>query len=196
VYLVATINKSLISIKSPVILAGLFCGLLLYGCQAATPEEVTTKFWQALAQGQIEDAKNQATESSRHLVNLQDIDKHSTIKTDQVVINDLDATVETTVTRNNSPVSFKTALLKEKDGWKVDCQQTQRNIAIIPFEGVVKSLQNLGDAFTRQLEQSVPLIEKEMESLGNELKEQIDEFGRTLKKPENPNKSKAYPGTI
>jgi hypothetical protein len=170
--------------------------LLISGCQTATPEAVTTTFWQALAQGQIESAKSQTTQDTQHLVNLQDIDAHSTIKTGAIVANELNASVETTITRNNKPVTFNTVLLKEKDSWKVDYQQTQINISMIPFDGVVKSLQNLGDSFTKQLEESVPLIEKEMESLGNELKEQIDEFGRALEKPKDPVKPKPYPDTI
>jgi len=189
-------TKSLsLSIKSPVV-AGLFCVLLLYGCQAATPEDVTTKFWQALAQGQIENAKNQATLSCQHLVNLRDIDKHSVIKIGEVVADDLNASVETTISRTNKPVTFNTVLVKEKDSWKVDYQQTQINISMIPWDGVVKSLQNLGDAFTKQLEQSVPIIEKEMESLGNDLKDQIDEFGRSLEKPKDSGKPESHPNTI
>lgn len=162
---------------------------------------MTTKFWQALAQGQIETARTQATESSQHLVNLNDIAQHSTVKTGEVIITELDATVETIITRNDKPVSFDTVLLKEKDSWKVDYQQTRINISMIPFDGIAKSLQNLGDSFAKQLEESVPLIEKEMESLGNELKGQIDEFGRSLgkpqeEKPHDPGKPKPYPGTI
>jgi hypothetical protein len=194
---VATIEKSLITAKSPAILVGLFCILLLFGCQAATPEEVTTRFWQALAQSQIDVAKNQTTLSSQHLVNLQDIDKHSTIKTGEVNADEVNASVVTTINRNNKPITFKTILLKEKNNWKVDFQQTHSNIVMLPFEGIAKSFQELGDTFTNQLEQTVPLIEKEMESLGNELKEQIDEFGRNLKEPENtPDKSKTNPGSI
>lgn len=186
----------LLLITSPVRFAGLFCVFLLYGCQAATPEDVTTKFWQALAQGQLEVAKKQATQSSQHLVNLQDIDKHSTIKIGQAVINDPNASVETTINRNNKPVTFNTVLLKDQESWKVDFQQTHTNIAMVPFDGVVKSLQNLGDSFAKQLEESVPLIEKQMEALGNELKQQLDEFGRSLKKPQDPSKPKSQPNTI
>lgn len=193
--MVRTKSPSL-SIKSPVIFTGLFCVLLLYGCQATTPEEVTTKFWQALAQGQVETAKARATISTQHLVNLKNITQHSTIKTGEVVINELDATVETIITRNDKPVSFNTVLLLEKDVWKVDYQQTQTNISMIPWDGVVKGLQNLGDAFTKQLEESVPLIEKKMESLGNELKKQIDEFGHSLEKPKDPGKLQSQPNTI
>jgi hypothetical protein len=182
--------------KSPASLVGFFCFFLLFGCQAATPEQVTTKFWQALAQSQLETAKNHATLSSQHLVNLEDIDKRSTIKTSEVIADEFNASVETTINRKNKPVTFKTVLLKEKDTWKVDFQQTHTNIAMVPFEGIAKSLKQLGDTFTNELEQSVPLIEKEIESLGNELKDQIDEFGHNLKKPTIPNNSTDNSGSI
>lgn len=171
--------------------------LFFYGCQTAkTPEDVTIVFWQALAKNQIEIAKSYATLNSQHLINLQDIEKQATVKTGQAVINEDDATVETTITRNSKPVSFNTALVKEKDGWKVDYQQTRANMFMIPFDGVVKSLENLGNAFGKQLEQQIPLIEKQMESIGDELKKQIDEFGKSLEKPVDPAKSKPHSGPI
>ena len=158
-------------------------------------------FWQAIAQGQLEIAKKFATQNSQQqlvpqAINPQQIDKNSTITIGAVVGNDLNAVVETTFMRTNKPITFNTVLLKENDGWKVDYQQTRVNISMVPFDGIVKSLQGIGDAFTQQLEQSVPIIEKEMESFGNELKKQLDEFGRSLKKPQDPNNTKSHPGTI
>lgn len=185
-------------LKSPVKFSGLFFVLLLplCGCESGNPEGTTTKFWQALAQGQINIAKKQATQNSQNMVTLQDIDTHSAISTGQVTINELDAMVETTISRNNKPITFNTVLLKEQGSWKVDFQQTHTNIAMIPFEGIVKSLENLGDSLTKELEEAVPQIEKEIESMGNELKEQLDEFGRSLKKPQDPYKPKPHPNTI
>jgi hypothetical protein len=197
VYL-AVKTKPLLSLtKSPARLAGLFCLLLLLNsCQTATPEDVTTKFWQSLAQGQLEAAKNHVTVSSQHLVNPQDIDTHSPIKINQAIINEEIATVETSITRNKRPVAFNTILVKEKDEWRVDYQQTQINISMIPFDGVIKSLENLGNTLGKQLEQQIPAIQKEMESIGGELKNKIDEFGHSLEQPEIPNKPKTRPGTI
>jgi hypothetical protein len=196
VFLVATTKPLFVSIKSPTIIVGLFCFALLFGCQEKTPEEVTANFWQALAQSQLAIAKELATSNSNDLINLNDIDKHSPIKTGPVVVDELNASVETTITRNNKPITFNTVLYRENDGWKVDFQQTHTNIAMVPFEGIAKSLQNIGETFTKQLEQTAPLIEREMESLGNQLKQQIDEFGKALKKPENINNPKADGGSI
>jgi hypothetical protein len=182
------------TIKSPVLFAGLFCIFLLYGCEPTTPDGVTAKFWQTLAQGDLETAKKQATQTTQHLVTLKDIDNHSTITTGEVTLNDqTSALVTTTINRNKKPVTFNTVLLKEKDAWKVDFAQTHTNIAMVPFDGVVKKLEELGDKFTKGLEESVPLIEKEMENFGNELKGQLDEFGRSLKKPPNPNPNSPKP---
>ena len=132
----------------------------------------------------MKNAKKHVTLGSQHLVNLQDIETHSTIKIGVAVIqeSDADATVETTITRNKRQVTFNTVLLKENDTWKVDYLQTQMNISMIPFGEVAKSLQNLGDAFAKQLEKQLPIIQKEMESLGDELKNQIDELGRSFGK--------------
>lgn len=183
-----TIKSSRLAFKSPVAIAGLFCILLISGCQTGkSPEEVTALFWQTLAQGKIDNAKKHVTQESQHLVNLQDIDTHSSIKTGVAVVEETAAKVETTITRNKRQVTFDTVLLKENDAWKVDYLQTQMNISMIPFGEVVKSLQNLGDTFAKQLEQQLPQIQKEMESLGNQLKNEIDELGRSLNKPKIPN---------
>lgn len=194
----ATTKPLALLIKSPVKLAGLFCILLFFsGCQSGkSPEEVTTAFWQALAQGQIEKARIHVTDGSKHLVNLQDIEKNSTIDIGEAIVEDSNASAPTTITRHNKRVTFDTVLLLEQDVWKVDFLQTQMNISMLPLDGVFKSLQNLGGTFAKQLEKQLPLIQKEMESLGEELKKQIDEFGRSLEKPQDPNAKKPQPGSI
>jgi hypothetical protein len=187
----------MLSIKSPVLFAGLFCVFLLCGCEPTTPEAVTTRFWQTLAQGELEASKTQVTQATQHLVTLKDIDNHSKISIGAVTLSDqTNALVVTTINRNKKPVTFDTVLLKEQDSWKVDFAQTHTNIAMMPFDGIVKSLENLGDSLTKKLEEAVPQIEREMESMGNELKNQLDEFGKSLKKPQDPNKPKLHPNTI
>jgi hypothetical protein len=185
---------------SPATMAGLFLFVLLLisGCQTnKSPEQVTQSFWQALAQGQVENAKKYVTQDSQHLVNPQDIDKFSTIKTNAANIDEEDARVETTITRNKQIVTFDTVLQKENDAWKVDYLQTQINISMLPLGDVIKSLQNLGGTFAKQLEKQLPLLQKEMESLGKDLKDQIDQFNRSLEKSIPPGNTKPPPpGTI
>lgn len=193
----ATTKPFVISIQSLVKLAGLFYVLVIYGCQTGTsPEEVTMHFWQTLAQGQIENSKKQATEDSKHLINLQDIEKNSTIEIGEAVINGPDATVQTTLTRHKKRITFDTVLVLENDTWKINYLQTQMNISMIPLGDVFQSLQNLGSTFAKQLEKKLPIIQNEMESLGEELKQQIDDFGRSLETPQDPNAKKTHPGTL
>jgi hypothetical protein len=198
VFLVVTTKPFALLIDSPAKLAGLFCVVLFFsGCQTGkSPEDVNTAFWQALAQGQIEKARTHATENSQHLVNLQDIEKNSTIEIGEAIVEDSNASVPTTITRHNKRVTFDTVLMLEQDVWKVDYIQTQMNISMLPLDDVFKSLQNLGGTFAKQLEKQLPLIQKEMESLGEELKKQIDKFGRSLENPQDPNAKKTHPGSI
>lgn len=175
----------------------LFMFFLMAGCQSAqSPEQVTVSFWQALAQGQQDRAEKQATQSSQHLVNIQDIDQSSSIKTGAVILEDNIARVETTILRNKRSVTFNTALVKENESWKVDYLQTQMNITMVPLGDVFKSLQNLGNTFAKQVEKQIPAIQKEMENLGKDIKDQVDEFNRSLEKPMPPTKPKPPAGTI
>jgi hypothetical protein len=185
-------------LNSPAIKAGLFCIItLLTACPSVqSPEQVTVSFWQALAKGQQDRAEKQATQSSQHLVNSQDIDQLSSIKTGAVILEGNIARVETTILRNKRSVTFDTALVKENESWKVDYLQTQMNITMLPLGDVFKSLQNLGNTFAKQVEKQIPAIQKEMENLGKDLKDQVDEFNRSLEKSAPPNKPKPPAGTI
>jgi hypothetical protein len=188
-----------VAIKTPAKLAGVIFLLgLLSGCQIGkSPEEVTRLFWQNLAQGRLDQAKQDVTANSQHLVNLQDIDKFSQVSTAEATENDdsdeVIVSVPTTITRNAHIVIFNTVLLEENNHWKVDYLKTQLNITMIPLGDVMKTLQNLGGAVVRELGQQLPLIQKEMESLGDVLKKQIDDFNRNIDKsqpyqpPQRPN---------
>lgn len=192
-----------IAAKTPVNATGVVFLLLflLAGCQTGkSPEEVATLFWQELAKGQMDSAKQHVTRNSQHLVNLQDIDRFSqvtTAKAEETEGTDVaSVTVPTTITHNKQLVSFDTVLLQEDNHWKIDYLQTQMNITMIPLGDVVKTLQNLGGTFARQLGQQLPIIQKEMESLGNELKKQIDEFNRNFDKSNRQNQAKPNRNTI
>ena len=198
----ATIRTLSLSLTSSAKFAGLFFGfLVLAGCQTGKPpEEITASFWQALAQGQLDQARTQVTQKTQHLVGLNDIDKLSTVTTGKATEDDDSARVPTTIMKNRQIVAFDTVLHLENDVWKVDYLQTQLNITLSPLGDVAKSLVELGGSFAKQLqeqlpliqksmESQLPLIQKNMESLGIELKKQIEQFNRSLKippKPSNP----------
>ena len=188
--------------KSLAGLTGLFSLLfMLSGCQAvSTPEQVTLAFWEAMAQGNPESARKHATQETQHLVIKQQNLEGASIKTGEVVIDGPNATVSTIMTlkkpESNTPLSFNTVLLKEHDLWKVEYQQTLNNLSILPFGELFKSLRAIGDAINKELEQQVPLFEKQIKSFSEELIRQLDEFRRNLEKSIPPEKQNPHSGTI
>lgn len=193
----ATIKPARLIIKGLTLSVGLFCVLNISGCQTGkSPEAVTGQFWQSLAAGKLAEAKTFASLDSEHLVNIDDIDKNSPVTTGEAIVDDNDATVQTTITRHKKTVTFDTVLRLETGVWKVDYLKTEMNISMLPLNDVVKSLQNLGGVFAKELEKQIPSLQKEMESLGEELKKQIDEFGRSLDNSQIPPTKKPSPGSI
>ena len=172
-------------IKSPVQLIGLFCiCILISACQTPkTPEQVSTAFWIALTIGDLETAKKYATRESQQLITDQDARPNATLSTGKIVIDGNQATVETNLSEQGKVIAFNTSLLKEGERWKVDFQQTRRNISAVPLSGIFKSLENIGETLNNQLEQQMPLLEKQIESFGEELKKQLEEFSRYLEDP-------------
>jgi hypothetical protein len=186
--------------NSPVLLAGLFSLLLmLSGCQTVTtPEQVAASFWEAMAEGHLENARKYATLNTQHLISQQQNLENASIETREAVIDGLNAKVPTTLTlqkpENNRILTFNTILLKESDQWKVDYQQTLNNFSTFPFGDIVKSLRSIGDVINRELEQQIPLFEKQLEFFSEELRRQMEEFRRQLEKAAPPDKQRR--GTI
>jgi hypothetical protein len=56
-------------------------------------------------------------------------------------------------------------------------------------------LNTLGESINNQLEQQIPLIEKEIEAFGQELKQQLDNFEDELKKSFPKKQKSANPDT-
>ena len=190
------------AMKSLTRLAGLFSLLfMLSGCQAvSTPEQVTLAFWEAMMQGNLESARRHATHETQNLVTKQQNLEGASIEIGEVVIDGPKATVSTSMTlkkpENNKHLSFNTVLLKEHDLWKVDYQQTLNNLSILPFGELFNSLRAIGDTINKELEQQIPLFEKQIKSFSEELIRQLDEFRRNLEKSIPPEKKKPYSGTI
>jgi hypothetical protein len=174
---------------------------LLSGCQAALPpEQVTTEFWEAMAQGNLDSARKYATQETQHLVTKQQNLEDATVKTGAILIDGSNATVATVMTlkkpENNKDLSFDTVLLKENDLWKVDYQRTLNNLSNLPFGDIFKSLQAIGETINKELGQQVPLIEKQIKSFSEELIRQLDEFRRQLEKAAPPEKQKPHSNSI
>jgi len=199
-----SLNHSLVyhTQKSLAVWAGLLSLLfLLSGCQAiSTPKQVTTAFWEAMADGDVDAARQYATEETQHLVTQQQNLEDATLKTGEVLIDGSNATVSTVLTLKkpqlNKDLSFDTVLLKENDLWKVDYQRTLNNFLNLPFGDIFKSLRAIGEILNKELEQQAPLFEQQIKSFSEELIKQLDEFRRQLEKSIPPEKQKPHSDTL
>jgi hypothetical protein len=182
-------------------LAGIFSLLfMLSGCQTAiSPEQITTAFWEAMAQGDIESARKHATAETQHLVIRQQNLEGASVKTGTAVIDGSNAKVATDITlknpERNKILSFDTVLVKENDLWKTDYRQTLNNFSILPFGEIFNSLRIIGDAINKELERQIPFFENQIKSFSEELIRQMDEFRRQLEKA-NPPRKQPPPGVI
>lgn len=174
--------------------AGLF-GLLflLSGCQSGPPpEKVTQAFWEAMAQGDPEIARTYTTQVSQYLVTKQPELEQASLRIGAAKVDGDSAKVATVLTLkrpDNKKIAFDTVLIEEDDQWKVEYLQTMNNFLHLPFGEIFKSLQGIGEAINKDLQQHLPELEKQLEGFSDGLLRQLEEFRRQLEKsipPEPP----------
>lgn len=170
------------------ILTGIFCLLfLLGGCQTIlTPEQTTTTFWKAMANGDLESARRYTTAETQYIVAKQKNIMGASLETGLIVIDDSNAKVATVITmrnpESNNVLSFDTVLFKEDETWKIDYRQTLNNLSTLPFGEVINSLRAIGDVINKKMEQQIPFFENQIKSFSDQLIQQLDEFRHQLEK--------------
>lgn len=177
-------------------LTGLFCLLLLAGCQTTpSPEEVSERFWQAMTNNDLVTARQYATTDSQDLISdesklpwpLQQV----TLQMGDSTITDHSAKVTTFVRSPNLPqnrqLSFDTLLLKQDGLWKVDYRHTLESIPTVALQILRENLKIFGEKLGHQFEQQLPFFNQLMREFTEELNQQIEEFNRRFDK-KRPNK--------
>lgn len=175
--------------------------IFLSACQAvSTPEHVTAAFWEAMADGDVEAAREYATQETRLLVVKQQNLEDASVKTGAATLDGNNARVPTAMTlsksENGKLLSFDTVLLKENGLWKIDYQRTLNNVFNLPFGDIFKSLLGLGETFNKELERQMPLFEQQFRTFSEEFVRQLDEFRRQMEKSLPPDRQKRRPGGI
>lgn len=175
--------------------------LLLSACQTAlTPEQVTQAFWQAMTDGDLVAAKSHTLKDSQHLLTRQQNLLDASLAIGKASIDGDHATVATVLTlqqpENGKVLNFDTVLAKENERWKVDYQFTLNNLSSQPFGQLFESLKGIGEAINKELEQQVPLFEKQLKSFSEELIKQLEDFRKQLEKNLPPDKKSPHSGTI
>lgn len=172
--------------SSKVISFGLLILLLMTACQSQkTPEQTTISFWSAIANNDLGLAKSYCSKQS--LCNLtapQAPFKNAQFNYKKIVINDQHATVETEIiSESNVKTTFSTFLIKENNHWTVDYQRSSSTLSGNRlFKNLFNSLNTLEDTINQQLEQQLPIIEKEIKSFSEQLKQHADDFESKVKK--------------
>ncbi len=196
------IDRNTLRVKSPVFAGLLFILFALSGCESAqTPDQVTRSFWTALIDNDLTTAEIYVTGDSRALLasSPHDFSNITSIDTGKVIIDGNISSVETILNSEDTslrPRPFETALVIENEIWRIDYRRTLQNMTGTVFDGFFKSLQNLGEKFQNQFEKQLPLLEKELESFGEQLEKQLEEFGRQLEKKLPSKQPKPQPDTI
>ncbi|MGR9071581.1 MAG: hypothetical protein ACU833_00800 [Gammaproteobacteria bacterium] len=187
---------------SPALAGLIFLCLTIPSClHVKTPDQVALAFWEALLTDDIQTARKYATEESGTLIELPDPAwKNASPQIGEIRIKDREASVETVILPKSGPgndsYTLMTYLVQENDAWKVDYKRTRYSLPGSIFEGLFKSLQNIGETFSREIEKEMPQIEKELESFGEQLREQLDQFGKELEKILEPPQKQARPDSI
>jgi hypothetical protein len=149
-----------------------------------------------LKKGDLEEAKRHATQISQQLISKEEAKDYTDLRIGQIVINGQTATVETQMTEIGRSFFFNTVLQKENDIWQVDYHQTLINVSAMPFNGLFRSLNKMGEDLNKKLEQQMPLFEKQIESFGQELNRKLDELGLYLEDPKKWKKQHSNGNTI
>ena len=133
-------NQLLISLKSPVKMAGLFCLCwLLSGCLKQTdPKDATILFWTAVSENNLDEAKKLSTEGSE--IFFPEKFQNLSFQTAKAVIDYDYAVVETTLRFQSAGnrSKFNTFLVRDAktDYWKVDYKRTINGIVDKKFKNL------------------------------------------------------------
>ena len=187
-------------LKSPIVsIIGLL--FLVSACQAEkTAEQITLLFWSSIAANDIDLAKTYCKSGALQLLStLQAPDfKDTSFNYGKIVIDGKHATVETKISPPlNNKSLFTTYLVKEENSWKVECERSVNDLTSNQgFREFIKNLNIIGEDLNKKLEQQLPIIEKEIESFGQELKRKIDELADGLIKSQPSKQHNPYQGSI
>ena len=168
-------------------MTGLFLTLVLSACQEqpATPMDVSQAFWEAVKQKDVNAIRQLSiTNSIPADLKSEDVVSITNASFGKIVIDGTHAEVETRVTvASDHPASLPldTVLIQENEQWKVDYQASMSAI----YDGsqvseIIRELKVFGENFSKEFDQSMheldkamPEIEKEVNRMGEALKEHL-----------------------
>jgi hypothetical protein len=175
------------------ILTGFCIIVLLGGCgNRLSPLEVSERFWAAVQQGDTQAMQRHiASGTIAGQPGTGDMLAVTGADFGRTIIDAERASVETTLTVGDEypyKLPIETYLLQENRAWKIDYNAT---VAVIRQDGraaaLLDTIQRINEALSRQLQDSLmelqdlmPLLERELAILGQSLKDSLPELRRQL----------------
>lgn len=163
------------------------------GCtkDADSPEAVAEKFWEAMMDRDIDEAKNYATKSSAYSLKENNNKSDSDVKITfgEVKTEKDNSSVETTMhssqggSEHNIPM--KTFLIQENGEWKVEAQKTMMSM----FGGAMSEImEGLGDAMKDSMKEMGKAMAEGMkegmkEGMQDNMEEMRKQFKENMEKP-------------
>ena len=167
---------------------------LLQACASTTPltpSQTAQQFWTAVLENNIETAQRYATTSSGEELTDTHLDlSDAAVEFNNVTLRESNAKIATMITfpevSKKKRIAFNTFIHKESGKWKVDFVETRKSIQKATNQRslgqIFNNLQKYSDEFSGSLDELVkkwseatPEIRKDLETLGDSTKEEVEE---------------------
>ncbi|MDT8407489.1 MAG: hypothetical protein RQ715_09605 [Methylococcales bacterium] len=161
------------------------------GCTPATPEQVTQQFWQAALVGEADAARVWlSADSSAHFDHKPPFKMpNAKVSTGKITLDQERAEVITVLDPGHaqrSPSRFVTFLTREQGQWRVDYVKTQAQMSRTVLIDLFQSLENLGNTVQEYIDQSIPMLEKQLHEWGRDFSDQLNQLRERLPAPSTP----------
>jgi len=162
------------------LLLGLACGM-----PGPSPQQVTERFWEALRAGDVEAAREYASEASAmRLDRLEELGRArpvGAVLLGEELKGESSAIVRTALATSldDPPVhtTFDTHLVREAGEWRVDVAATERALTTAIF---ASSLQQIGEAVGEGVQEFSAALEESAEEVKQAIREALEELEREL----------------
>ncbi|MDJ0851181.1 MAG: hypothetical protein QNK04_22640 [Myxococcota bacterium] len=151
------------------------------------PLETADSFWETLARGDYRAARALSTAPSEaELRELAETHPFASVETGQVLRNDRAALVETRATLEGprgTVISFNTHLGRYDGAWRVDVEQTRREVV---RSAIGAAVEDMKDSLRESAEVLTETLERGALEFSEALRQALEEMERDLSRPPPP----------
>ena len=144
---------------------------LLAACGSNDPASVADKFWDAMQDRNVDEARKYMTRNSANNLQIKDSDEKYDIHLGKVSENDDTVSIATTLKKEDdrdTAIELNTIVVKEDGQWKVDYNQTMLSM----FGGAMQQMmQGLGKAMQQGSKDMSKAMQESMEQAAKALQE-------------------------